>query len=350
MATKANKNSVKEPSVVIRPVGNLGGLDNIHLAMGVLIIILIGLLVAVAFTKPAAILTTNSSAMNCTYGSLNGKCAVPMHNASQIRTRAESFLASYNNVNTSLSLLPYVSNVSRMNISYSAQTGQWQVSFPATNPATNTTFQFAMDINDSNMHVVPLIQTIAPPISTNNTVVAKGVVQIAGQPACSNSTPLQLYWFVDPYSPGGIASLGQMVQLQNKYQSNVSIGVKILFTQYSQNIAATYGLNSSLALSSYLFCASEQSSFPNFLNVLNRTYNGAYLPGTQLVGMASNAGLNVSQLNSCVASAGTIINRQAILAKYYNVTSSPAIVTDCRYLSIPQTTNAAIIYADKSIT
>jgi hypothetical protein len=353
MATKGKKEQIKEASVVIKPIGATGGLDAIHIALAVLVIILIALLIAVAYTKPVPLITnTTASNINCTYAVQSGKCTLPINTPSQIKQDAEVFLASYNYLNSSISpFLTYFSNVSRMNLTYNPINSEWYVTVPVQDTAINQTLQFAMIINDKNTsRITPLLQIIESGVRTNNSVVSKGVVQIPGQSTCSTQSPLQIYWFVDPYSTGGISSLVNMTSLQSTFKSQVSIGVKMLFTQASQSIAQTYGLNNSLALGSYLFCASNQSAFPSFVNRVNQAYNGGYMSSSQLSGIASQSGINGTQLNGCLSDAGTLINRQALLAKYYNITSSPLIVTDCRYLSIPQTEIEAIHYANSSIT
>ena len=345
----AEKKAIKEPSVVIKPIGRFGGLDSIHVAMGVLILILIALLVVVASTKPAILLTNSTSSLNCAYGAKSGACVQSIHTQAEVKIAAERFIASYSNVNTSLSLLPYITNVSSMAFSYSQQTGKWYVVVPGKNPATNTTFDFTMIINDSSLAVTPLIQTITPSILSNETVVSQGVIKEAGKPECTVTNPLQVYWFMDPYSTGSVASLLQMVSLQKQYPLKISEQLEILFTQSSQNIAATNGVNNTLALGSYLFCASQQPNFPDFASSINKTYTGSYISPTQLAAIAGSSGLNSSELTSCLSSAQTLINRQALLAKYYNISASPSIITDCQYLSIPQTEGDAILYANSSI-
>ena len=89
----AEKKAIKEPSVVIKPIGRFGGLDAIHVAMGVLILILIALLVVVASTKPAILSVVNkSSSLNCTYGAKSGACVQPIHTSAEVKAVAERFL------------------------------------------------------------------------------------------------------------------------------------------------------------------------------------------------------------------------------------------------------------------
>ena len=350
---------VKTPSVIVKPLGKTGGLDNIHLALTILVVVLVALLLAVSYSRQSAPYSfTNSSLSNpnatCAYGMINGTCAVPIHNSTQVKMAAERFIAGYDTVNTSLSLLPYISEVGMMNLSYDSANHYWYVLFQIQNPGTRSTIHFSLLINDSNLsQIIPMIQTIAPsnPSASENFVASKGVVQISGKSSCSTQVPLQLYWFVDPYEPGGISSLANLTAIASKYGSKVDVSLEILYSQYSQNIANSEGLNNTLSLGDYLFCSSKQGGQPfySFVSTLEKSYQGAYMPASLLSGYASSSGLNSSMMNSCLSTAGTYINRQAVLAKYYGIASSPSVVTDCQYLSLPQTASYAISYANSSI-
>jgi hypothetical protein len=357
------ENLIKTPSVIVKPLGRTGGLDSIHLALVSLVVILIAILLVISFYKqspptilPSNVSTNTTSILSCEYGAANGRCILPLHNESQIKSYAEEFLAGYDTINTSLSLIPYLSEVNLMNLSYNPSNHYWYLSFPIENPSGGKLLHFSLMINDSNVsEIIPMIQTLSPAESayqaSGNLVVSKGVVSLSGKVACGTVSPLQVYWFVDPYSPGGISSLANMTSLQSKYGSKIKISLEILFTQYSQSVANTYGLNKTMQLGDYLFCSSEQGGQPfvSFTKSLENSYSGSYISKSELSAYASNAGLNTSMINSCMNSAGTYINRQAVLAKYYNVISSPIVVTDCRYLSLPQTTADAIQYANSSI-
>lgn len=350
---------VKTPSVIVKPLGKTGGLDSIHLALSILVVVMVALLLAVSYSKQSASYSfknppLNNSNATCSYGIINGTCVVPVHNSTQIKMIAERFIARYNTINTSLSLLPYISEVGLMNLSYDSASHYWYVSFPIQNLESRSTIRFLFMINDSNTSkVIPMIQTIAPSNSTvsENFVASKGVVQISGKSSCSSQVPLQLYWFVDPYEPGGISSLANMTSIQSKYGSKVGVSLEILYSQYSQNIASSEGLNNTLSLGDYLFCSSKQGGQPfySFVNTLEKSYQGGYMPASLLSEYASSSGLNSSEMGSCLGTAGTYINRQAVLAKYYGIVSSPAVVTDCQYLSLPQTASYAISYANSSI-
>ena len=354
----AKKKQIKEHSVVIKPIGPAGGLDYIHLTLAALVGLLVLIILIISYGKTPQILPlqtnssqpANSPVLTCTYGYADGKCISPASNVSQVKASAEKFLASYNYINSSLSLLPYISNVTEMKESYIPYANAWYVSVPAKNPVSNATFTFAMLVNDTdNSKIVPFIQTVAPAETGSNYVVSTGVVQIAGQPGCRISSPLQAYWFVDPYEPGSMLSLSEMLALDNEYGQHINSTVKILYTQASQRIASLYGTNDSLALGSYLFCASKQAEFGSFLQKVSQNYTGAYISGDSLYNMALGSGINMSAMGNCLSTAGEAISRQGLLAQYYNITSSPSVVTDCRYLSIPQTENASIRYANASI-
>jgi hypothetical protein len=159
-----------------------------------------------------------------------------------------------------------------------------------------------------------------------------------------------MYWFVDPYSPGSIRELGYLTSIESKYNSTqVSPHLEILFTQYSTTVSQSYGVNNTAAIGKYLFCASQQPKFGAFASTLNNSYNNNYMSPGLLAQVASNAGLNTTTLNSCLGSSSTPINNQAVLAQYYNVTSTPLVVTDCQYQSIPQTTSKALCLANSKL-
>lgn len=339
------RKNIDESSVIIKPLGRLGGLDNIHLALGVLVIILIGLLLVLSYSKP--VVTPINYTINCTYGLQNSTCVQPIHNKTQVTLLVEKLLAAYS-TNQSLALLPYISNVSSMNISYLQN--YWNVRIPAKNPATGTPFYLYVVVSDKNTkNLTTYIQTITPQNISNNYVITNGVIKIANGVPCLNTTPLQIYWFMDPYSSGAISSLNTWFALQKKYSNKISIQMEILFSQPSQNIANTYGVNNTTALGSYILCASEQRQFSDFTSLLSGTYGPSYVPPSVLKSIAANSNMNLTSLNTCLSSSPALINRQALLAKYYNITASPAIVTNCQYLSIPKTEMNAICYANNSM-
>jgi len=344
---RENKNkAAKEPKIIVKPVGRFGGLDNIHLALIAVIVLLALILLVVSYTKqpvfPVNVTTTSTVLTNTT--------AKPLHNATEILTQAERVLASYSYVNSSLNLLPYITNVSNASVAYVPSTRQWLVQVPAVNPVNNEVFTMAFSINDSNISkVLPLMQTAIPSQITKNRVVANGVIRLYGKYPCSTQTPLNVYWFIDPYAPGAVKSLLNLTKLNALFNGKINTSIKIFTTQYTLSVARTYGLSNAEELGKYIFCASLQKNFTNFVYNLNSVYANAYVPQQELATIANESKLNSTLLNSCIANASTKINAQALLAQYYNITQTPMVVVDCKYMSIPQTTKNAVCYANSTI-
>ncbi len=346
---KLNK-KLSEPSILVKPVSRFGGLDNIHIALLVLVVILILLMVAMSYNTKISIINTSQGA-NCTYGSVNGTCAAPLHTQAQAKLAAEKVLAGYSTSNTSLSILPYLSNVNMANVSYLPATGQWYVSIPYRSPVGSNTYLLGIFMQDSNLtKFSTFVQTVGSnPAVTDNYVAAPGVIKLAKQSSCGTPTT-QSYWFMDPYSPGAVQSLLNATSLESKYGGKLNVSIKILYTQYSQSVAATYGLNNTLNLGRYILCGSVQKNFTGFAKALNASYPNTYMPAYILSGIASQSGFNMTSLNSCISSSTqSVMNAQAFQAKYYNITSPLAVLTDCQYLSIPQTAGAAACYANNSL-
>ncbi len=343
--------SLQEPSVVVKRLGRLGGLDGIHLSLMVLVVIMAALLLVVTYNRSTGPVLNISGTQVCTYGAVNGSCVNPIHNQSQVALIAGRFLASYALVNSSFSVIPYISAVNATDFYYSPASDNWYVMVPEITPQGNSTSTFWMQlvINDKNSSVLSFIQNIAVSGSTQNYVQSYGVVRLAGKSACEISNPTQVYWFIDPYAPGSVKSVAQLASIENKLGSKVGAHLEVLFTQASQTIANSYGLNDTLAFGQYLFCASQQANFSAFAKTVNATYHSQYIsPGTLSV-LATDSDLNLSTLGSCLASAAGPINRQSVLANYYNVTSTPLVVTNCQYQSIPQTVSYALCAANSTL-
>ena len=75
----AKEKKIKEPSMIVRPIGRLGGLDNLHVTLIIVIALLFALLLAVSYSKP--ILITNSTPGKQHYRSS------AQHTAAQIQYR-----------------------------------------------------------------------------------------------------------------------------------------------------------------------------------------------------------------------------------------------------------------------
>ncbi|MDE1860969.1 MAG: hypothetical protein KGH72_04615 [Candidatus Micrarchaeota archaeon] len=349
--SELSRNDIREPSIIVKPIARLGGLDNIHMALLVLVVILILLLLFVSYTARTPPPSNTTSGLNCTYGAVNGSCVNPIHNASQIRHDVEMLLANYGAINGSVSVLPYTSNVAAMSISYLPSSGSWYVSVPLSVQSSKPVY-FSVLVNDRDTsQMVPFIQTVKPGSINSNYVVSDGVIRIANQTSCGTEKPLNVYWFVDPYAPGGISTLNNLTSLESHFGSNVNFSVKILFTQYYQQTAQQYGANKTQVLDAYLFCASRQGNgkFSSFVSNLDSIYTNAYVAPAVLANVSINAGLNASSMNSCLSNFALVSTAQIEQAKYYGIPSSPAVLTDCQYLSIPQTARQAICYANSTL-
>ena len=137
----------KEPQIIVKPLGRFGGLDNLHITLAVVVVLLIALLLVISYSKPILVLPANNTT----------SALAPVHNATQVRAVVEQELASYGGVNGSLSLLPYISNVSSMKLGYSNSSHDWYATVSATNPVGNVAFNVSFIISDANMSVTPFL-------------------------------------------------------------------------------------------------------------------------------------------------------------------------------------------------
>ena len=352
MAAAKRKNE-EEPKLVIKPVGRLGGLDNIHVAMLVVIGILIVLLAVISFSKTQVVFqnqtatTTNSVA--CAGFLYGGKCIVPAYNGSQAEIQVRKMLASYNYVNSSLSLLPYFSDVNNMSASYMPTLNAWLVQLRVSIPNSSNSFYVSFLLNGSNItDVTPYIQMAKPSSVFDSYVASDGVIKLHGKYQCSAAAPLQLYWFIDPYAPGALASLGTLANLQARYGSKINESIDIVYTGYTESMASTYG-SQAYYLGKAILCAYNQSNFASFVNGL-KSYSG-FISNSSIYATAQSSMLNMTEFGKCMGSLNVTqrISAQGLLAKYYNITITPAVVTDCEYLSLPQTANNAICFANSTI-
>lgn len=340
------KKEISEPSVIVKPIGRYGGLDSIHLALGALVVVLILLLLFVSYSKPlqAANATTTAACQN-------GSCTGSVHNQSQIKLVAEKLLASYSSVNGSFSTLPYFSDVQAMNLSYAPSSRSWYVTVPVSVPNSPTVY-FSAIISDLNTsQVTTFIQAVKPGRMSSDYVVSSGVVRLPNQPGCASTNPVTVYWFDDPYAPGGVSTLSNLTNLEQRFGGRVNVSLKILYTGSFQHIASSYGQINAQALGAYLFCASSSgtANFSDFVSKLSTVYLSAYISPAELANVSRSAGLNTSSFNSCVSNYSNLIPAETQLAQYYGVTSSPQVVTNCEYLSIPQTAGNAVCYTNSTL-
>ncbi|MGC8628743.1 MAG: hypothetical protein ACP5T4_00840 [Candidatus Micrarchaeia archaeon] len=328
----------KEPKILIKPIGKFGGLDGIHVALLVVIALLVSLLLVVSYSKPVYI--KQNVTQNVT----------PLHNESQVLSIVKRFLASYSYVNTSLSILPYVSEVQKANATYVPALNQWVVAMPAINPNTNQSFLISFIVNDKNLSdITPFIETARPSKLLNDSAVYQGVISLAGKYPCLTQAPMQVYWFIDPYAPGAIRSLFNMTSLEAKFGNKVNFEIKIVNTGATNAIARQQGIANAELLGKYLFCASNQTEFDTFVSNLNSIYAGSFINRNELNMLAYESKLNLTQLSNCVNSSQSTIDNQLLLAQFYNITTTPSVIVDCKYLALPETAQQAICYANSSV-
>ena len=345
MAKTSKKRSVENnQGMIVKQVRGFGGLDNIHITLGILIVILIALLVTSAYYKPVSIPTQqNSTATNGTVTNTTN------YNESQIGALAKSFLAGYVQTNSSLSLLPFYTNVSAMSVSYMPSVKEWYVQIPTYLPSTGAEYHVYELIRDSNATLASMSIQLASPIGTYDSVAAQGVVAIGGKTSCLVKSPMHIYWFMDPYAPGSVKSLENISSLETKYGNAVNISIESVFGSSYQHIANQVGDLNAQYLGKYMMCAANQKNFSRFADSLNSIYGGDYISQNTLQSISEPAGLNLTELDSCVNRSSGVTGAQALLATYYNITAVPTVVVNCNYLAIPQTASNAICYANSTI-
>lgn len=335
----------KEPVFIVKPAFRHYGLDYLHISLIALVIILVGLSFALATFKPGVLL------QNCTYGSLNGTCNTPIHNSSTALAAAERALASYAYFNTSLSILPYFTLVNQSQVSYLPSSREWLVVMPFLNPAFNyTKFNVSMLLYDSNLTLaLSSLQTLKPIYYPNNTVVALGTVSYYGKAPCSLSKPIPVWFVIDPYAPGAIPAMYTGINTSKKYGPAINLTYHVIFTGYASKFYSGYGTAYTQNLGRYITCASKQPRFTQFLSNLSIAYSGNPINNQTLYQIVLGSNLNITPFNTCMQNVTSYINNQALLAKLYNIVSTPQYIVNCRYGAIPQTLNYAINYTLKSL-
>ncbi len=338
------KRNKKDVQLVMKPIGALGGLDTIHVALILLAAILILLLLMVAYQK-SVLLNGNITSSAATTATIRGYA--PMHNESQVIKQASRILASYNYANGYLSLLPYFSSVNNISAYYIPASREWYVKIPES--IGNATGYYSFVLYDSNLSL-DIAYSQLPKISKvlGNYVAAKGTIKLNGKFACGSNSSASIYWFMDPYSPGAIESLVNLTALEDKYGMSLNASLKMLSQGPTYNISERYGLGNAQMLERYLLCASAQKNASAFYSNLLSAYSG-YMSPTLLSLLANSSKLDRTSLDSCLANSTVELNRQALLAQYYNITTTPIAVVDCAYLALPQTANEALCYGSPGL-
>ncbi len=338
---KKSKEQQKGPVFLVKPAFRMGGLDYLHVSLIALVIVLIALAFSLAYFKQGVFIK------NCQYGIVNGTCTAPMYNSSQVLDAAEKILASYSYVNSSLELLPYYSEPNKANVSYAPDQDLWFVNIPYEDPLlNNSVFYISMTLSGKNLSLVhPYLQTVAPVIKTNNSVVSLGTVQIAGKVACRTTTPVPVYYITDPYAPGAFAGIAAAVNLTAAYGNKINMTYDFIFTNYSSRWYAGFGTQHTQLIGEYLYCSSAQGRIGSYATNVSKVFNGQPLDNVTLYQTAEGTGLNLTELNTCLSNSVTTLTYQSQLAGFYNIVSTPQLVVNCQYSSIPQTASDAVNYA-----
>jgi hypothetical protein len=345
MAETKKKQKASEPVFIIKPALKRGGLDYLHISLIALVLVLVALAFSLAYFKQGVVLE------NCQYGIVNGTCSAPKYNSTQALAAAERVLASYAYVNSSLSLLPYYSEVGLANVSFIQSENEWFIQIPYEDPLLNyKTFYVSMLLSGNNLTLVqPFLQTVKPVSYTNNSVVSLGVVNISGRVLCTTKTPIPVYLMVDPYAPGAMQSINNAINLSDSLRNSINMSYKIIFTNYSRSFYSGYGTGTTQDLGRYLLCTSSQKDFAGYVANLSKVFVGRPLDNLTLYQTAEGSGINLTMLSACMDNSTQTLQFQASLAQLYNIVSTPQYVVDCKYSAIPQTVGEAINYTLDSL-
>ncbi len=338
-----NKSDKKEPVFIVKSASHLGGLDYLHISLIILVLILVALAFALATFKQGTLLET------CSGNVINATC-MPNNaiNASEligVHDALGRILASYGSMNSSLSLVEYSSLINQSKIYYLTNQSMWLAIVPYKDPLyKNETFNISFILNKNLSLNSAYLSTLRPNTYTSNKVVSLDTVSIAGKYLCNYSKPLPIYYFTDPYAPGFISDINASIALAKKYGNTINVSYNFLFTQYAQSYYSSYGRVSTQQLGDYLVCASSQPKFNAFISNLSMDYNGKPISNATLYQMVEGSGLNISDFNSCISNAPSTIDSQSNLAAFYNITTVPTYIIDCKYQAVPYSINSAINY------
>jgi hypothetical protein len=343
---KKQRLSGKEPVFIIRPANKTLGLDYLHITLIVLVLILVALAFAISTFKQGIVVT------NCQYGISNATCNSTVHNSTDVLAAAERHLAAYSNINTTLSLIPYYALVNQSKVSYLSGSKEWLVVVPYIDPlAKGTVYNVSLLLYDSNLTLAnSFLQTLKPTVPTNDSVIALGTVSIYNEAACRTAKPIPVYMVTDPYAPGILNALNTTIKASKQYGSSINVSYFFIFSGYSQQYYGGFGTVQTQQMGRYMECASRQpSGFGNFVSNLSIAYTGRPLENQTLYQIVQGSGLNISSFNNCMDNVTTILNIQEQFATLYHIISTPTIIVNCRYSTIPQTINYAINYSLRNL-
>lgn len=338
---KKGKLDGKQPVFIVKPVAKGYGLDYLHVTLIALVIVLVAFAFALSFMRPAV--STQCQITNTSMG-----CS-PTHNESQVISVAEKALVYYGKLNTSLSLLPYYSLINRSTASYVPSKGYWLVVVPYVSPYNQSViYNFTMFISDSNLSVKnAFINSVTPTNGGEKSVVALGTVGVDQTVACNVTKPLPVYLITDPYAPGALNAIQSLINASSLYGNSIKADYFMVFSKYAISKYPGFGISQTQLMGNYMYCASKQPNFQKFISNLSIAYTGEPLNNLTLSQVAQGSSLNIDALNACISNSSTAIDYQAELASNYNITSTPQIIVNCKYLTIPQTLDDAINYSLK---
>jgi len=338
----------KEPVFIVKPVMKNYGLDYLHITLLVLVVILIAVAFALSTFKQSIVIT------GCSNSSINSTCntTTATHTSAQALAAAERYLAAYTYVNTTLSLVPYYSLVNQSNVSYLAGSKEWIVVVPYIDTlANNQRYDLSLLLYDSNLSLASsFIQTIKPAASTNNSVVAFGTVNIYNEAECNTTTPIPVYVITDPYAPGALGSLQTVINASKPFSNSISLRYYFIFSGYTSQYYSSFGVNQTQLLGQYMLCASGQPArFNDFISNLSIAFYGRPLENQTLYDVVLGSGLNRTDFATCMQNSTKVLNIQAKFAKLYNVVSTPEVIVNCRYATLPETMRYAINYSIRNL-
>jgi len=250
-----------------------------------------------------------------------------LHSKEEIQNLSSKIIASY--LYSDYSFIPFSSSLPSADFFG----GVWIVE------ANISKGKLLIIIDDENLSIRKIyFATALPKISPGNLkIVANGVIEL-NYPKCNET-----YWFIDPYSINSLTTLNYSSP-QTKF---VFIFTKDALMNYPE-----YGINRTQMFAKYLYCAYKQGKLINFVESLKGlgiiiSPKASPVHEEILKSASLLASLNISQLNSCLNYSVQALSAQATLASFYNITFSPVVLVDCKYLTIPQHVNDALAYIEK---
>ena len=326
------------PAFIVKSATRRGGLDYLHITLIVLVVVLVGL--ALSLSRFSAV-----KLVNCEYGVVNGTCASQSYNSSAVLMSAKKIIAGYLSSNTSLSLIPYYTIPSEYNAIYAPVSQKWFVYTPYIDPYTNQTVGMFLVLNKNLSLNESLSQTIPPSYTSNDYVIANGTVKLAGHVASTTSKPIPINLVVDPYSKDSVRAIEAMINASKTFGNEITPKYDFIFTATAQSKYQSFGIVETQALASYIFCASNQTEFPSFMNYTSVAFTGNPVPVSSLDTITNQSGINYTYMRECVLNSAKPLYYQSLFAQFYNITTTPEFIVNGEYETISTRLNASIGYA-----